>query len=144
MTTSKRQCRGTTDEGKPCGAIPQFVDPETGFCPAHGPGGREEMRRRGTRGAYVRAKGEEPPVELPKDALALEDHADAKRVLEIVLRLVMQKQLSSQQAYAAIRAVEAWMKAEAEEATMEVVEDLREDVERLKEEIDKRPALRKV
>lgn len=131
MSTEKRSCQGTTDEGDPCGAPEGLVDPETGFCPAHGPGGRSEMSRRGTRGAYASHKGGLKDQELPK----LEDHEDAKRWLELIGRAVATKRLSDRRAQAAIRAVEAWMKAEAEQLGAEAIEGLQERLSELEDEV---------
>jgi hypothetical protein len=62
----------------------------------------------------------------------LRTHEDAKGWLEAIGRAVVTRGLGNREATAGIRAVEAWLKAEGERATMQVVEELRAEVARLK------------
>jgi len=112
---------------------------EDGFCDAHSPtrGGREEMQRRGLMGALASRKpGGLDPDEIGK----LETHADVRRRLDLICRAVLVGRLRDGQAQAAIRACEAWIRARGEEVTMEVVGDLRRQVEDLKAQLGKKPA----
>lgn len=133
------QCQAVKDNGEPCQATPEFVDPETGFCPAHDPTRPNEMKERGRSGglksAEVRRKAKGlHPDELPD----LRTHEDAKIWLEVVGRAVSTGRLGDREAQAAIRAVSEWVKTAAEEATREVVDELKAEIDRLKDEVDER------
>ena len=71
------------------------------------------------------------PAELPD----LRTHEDAQNWLETIGRAVATGRLSDRQAQAAIRAVAEWVKAEGERATVEVVNELRSEIDRVKSEI---------
>lgn len=130
----RETCAGTRSDGSPCES--PFVVRGTDYCSAHQPGGSAEMSRRGLLGALAsrRSDGLEDD-ELP----ALRSHEDAKRWLEAIGRAVCLGRLRESAAQAAIRAVEAWLKAEAERLTAHVVEDLRLEVDRVKAELDQKP-----
>lgn len=129
MSTGERRCQGTNAEGEPCSS-PMVGD--DGWCPAHRPGGRSEMRRRGTKGAYKSHEGKG----LDEDELGpLEDHADAKAWLEVVGRAVATGRLSHRQGNVVVRAVREWVQAHGDELTAEVVEKLRAKIEALEEEL---------
>jgi hypothetical protein len=90
------------------------------------------MRRRGLRGAIAsrRASG------IEDGALgSLETHEDAQRWLRLIGEAVVTGNLTDKAATAGVKAVEAWVRTEAERATAEVVGDLRKEVERLKTEM---------
>ena len=93
------------------------------------------MARRGRKGAEATAKklrgGGLDPGELPR----LGSHEDAKLWLEVIGAAVVTKRLDARDAQAGIRAVEAWLKAEGERATAEVLDKLREEIDRVKAEI---------
>ena len=127
-------CRGRKADGNACGALSHLLD-ENGLCPAHRPGGREEMAERGRKGGLatkrrMASRGLDP-AELPE----LRTHEDAQSWLETLGRAVATGRLSDRQAQAAIRAVSEWVKAEGERATAEVVNELRSDLDRVKSEI---------
>lgn len=70
------QCKGTTAAGKPCRS--PLVDPETGYCAAHGPGASARMAERGAKGARATAKklkgkGVVKPGEAPPPPETVED-----------------------------------------------------------------------
>ena len=73
------------------------------------------------------------PNELPPPPLV--DHESAKQWLEILGRAVASKKLPAQEGRTAIGAVEAWLRAHVGEAEMKLFDELREDVERLKQEM---------
>ena len=124
----ERQCSGSKADGSPCGAVPQLVNAD-GLCPAHRPGGRREMSERGRKGgrANKRAAGLDPS-ELPP----LTSHADAQSWLETIGREVASGRLPERQAQAAIRAVAEWVRAEGERAAVEVLDELRAEIDELK------------
>ena len=133
---NRERCAGLKLDGEPCSS--PFVG-EDGFCDAHSPsrGGRDEMQRRGLRGALASRKS----VGLDPDEIEeLETHADVRRRLDLICRAVLMGRLRDGQAQAAIRACEAWLRARGEEVTMEVVGELRRQVEDLKAQLGKKPA----
>ena len=131
----RQTCAGLKLDGEQCTS--PFVVNGTRFCSAHQPGGREEMQRRGLMGALAcrRSNGLDPD-ELEE----LETHEDAKRRLDLIGQAVLTGRLRDGQANAAVRSVEAWLRAEGERLTVAVVEDLRRQVEGLKSQLGKRPA----
>lgn len=130
----KHMCRGEKADGTACGALPHLLD-EDGLCPAHRPGGREAMAERGRRGGLANKRNAGlSPSELP----TLTCHADAQGWLETIGRAVATGRLSDRQAQAAIRAVAEWVKAEGERVTVEVVDELRDEIDRVKAEIASR------
>ena len=70
---------------------------------------------------------------LPNELPPLVDHESAKQWLEILGRSVASKKLPAQEGRTAIGAVEAWLRVYVSETEMKLFEDLREDVERLKQ-----------
>jgi len=128
-------CAGFKIDGTPCTS--PFVVRGTRYCSAHQPGGREEMQRRGLMGALAsRRTNGLNPGELED----LESHEDAKRRLDLIGQAVLTGRLRDGQANAAVRSVEAWLRAEGERLTVAVVEDLRRQVVELKSQFGKKPA----
>jgi hypothetical protein len=74
----------------------------------------------------------------PGDLPPLVDHDAAEKWLEIVGRAVTIGRLGDRDANACIRAVEAWLKTRGEKLTTEVVDDLKEEIDRLKKELQGR------
>jgi hypothetical protein len=107
---------------------PPFSDPD--FA-------REAGKKGGLASAKARArKG------LDKSQLGpLESHEDAKRWLRMIGEAVVTQVLDKGDAQAGIRAVEAWLKAEADRVELVVLDDLKADVKRLKADL-KAPALK--
>ena len=136
MSTTKKQCAGVNATGEPCRSP---IVGKDGFCPAHRPGGEERMRRLALKGAMA----SRATSGLASDTLGpLANHQDAKRWLEEIGRAVVTGRLKDRDAGAGIRAVEAWLKAEGERVTMQVVEELKAEVERLKTNLSSGPGLR--
>lgn len=77
MSKAERRCQATNAKGEPCRAPPELVDPESGLCPAHQPGGRDRLRLAGLKGAQA-ARGDRPEGLAPEELGRLESHADAK------------------------------------------------------------------
>lgn len=129
-------CKGTTREGVPCRAPEHMVD-ASGFCHAHGPGARDRMAERGRKGA-ISLRRKVTGSGLSEEALGpLTTHADAKRWLELIGRAVACGKLGDRAALAAIKAVSEWVKAEGERVASNVLEQLRHEVDRLKEDLEK-------
>lgn len=120
----ERSCEATTAEGEPCGAPSAFVDPETGRCPAHSEDGSEEMRERGRRGAEATARrhhrrGMETPA-----GWTLDSYEDAERWLELCVRGALSGKIDHKQVRAAVKAIEAWMRARDEGEVAGRLDDL--------------------
>lgn len=136
-----RSCNGLNAKGEPCGAAASLVDQDTGFCPAHGPGGREEMRRRAKLGAQATKNAWKRPG-LREDELGdLETLADAQRWLRVIGAAVASGRLDKGDAQAATRAVEVWIRA-GDSLTEKEVQDLADKLEAVK--AGKQPKLRSV
>jgi hypothetical protein len=107
---------------------PPFADPEF-------------AREAGKKGGVASAKARRRPGLDPKELGPLESHQDAKRWLRIIGEGVLTCHLDKGDAQAGIRAVEAWLKAEADRVELVVLDDLKADVKRLKDDL-KAPALK--
>ena len=107
---------------------PPFADPE--FA-------RQAGKKGGLAAARARArKG------LDKQSLGpLESHEDAKRWLRVMGEAVVVGVLDKGDCQAGVRAVESWLKAEADRVQLVVLDELKADVKRLKLEL-KRPHLK--
>ncbi len=96
------------------------------------------MAEIGRKGAEaLRARYRQPGIDT--SAWTLETHGDAKRWLSQIGKLVLAKEITDRQGAVAIRAVEAWLKAESERLTVTVVEELKAEVDRIKAELGGRP-----
>lgn len=80
----------------------------------------------------------------PSDLPHLDSHDAAKQWLETIGRAVATGQIPDRSAQAAIRAVEAWLKAEGDRLTVQVVEELKKEVDRLRSELGNQAPLRAV
>lgn len=121
---SDRRCSGTNQQGEACGAPPAIVDPETGFCPAHGPGGSAEMSRRGTLGGWASTAKNRSPGLDPDDLPPLDSHEAAKIWCERVGRAVATGRLGPSEGNTIIKAVKAWIDSEEHRAAAEALEQL--------------------
>lgn len=114
------KCKGITRSGEPCRAPEHMVD-ESGYCHAHGPGARERMAERGRKGALSLRRKVKGSGLAEDDLGPLESHEDSKRWLGVLGRAVASGKLGDRAAQAAVRAVEAWLKAEGERLTVQVL-----------------------
>lgn len=103
---TERKCAGMKSDGSPCGAPANLIG-EDGFCDAHRPGGREELRERGRRGGYVSTSPRKADVDLP-ELRAPEDVAIAS---ERIAQAVADGSLSASKANALRRLLQTWMEA---------------------------------
>ena len=131
------RCKGTNAKGEPCGVKEGVVDPETGFCPAHGPGASERMAERGRKGAKAmharyRAGGLDP------DALGdLGTVRDAQRWLRMIALGVTTGKLQPREGTTGVRAIEAWLKAEQDRVAADEVSELRAQLDEVRESLKK-------
>lgn len=122
----ERRCAHEYDDGSPCQAPSSFVDPETGYCPSHGPGASERLSEIGRKGGEAKARKDRRQG-LEEDALPeLDSPQAAEKLLEVVARAVATGALGHNEAKAVARLVREWLRArEAGE-----VEDRVTDLER--------------
>ncbi len=123
------RCSALNAEGKPCGSPESVVDPESGLCWAHQPGGRERLVEAGRKGAEAtarkwRGRGGLEPGELPE----LGTPQDAQRALDIVAHAAAEGRLPQRQADATTRAVREWLRAWEAGAVAEQVAQLQRKV----------------
>lgn len=127
------RCRATTQAGEPCGAPSSMIDPSTGLCPAHRPGGRDRLRIAGAKGAEAtrakwRGRGGLSEDELPP----LDGPEAAESWLEAIGRAVATGRLGHNEAKAATGAIREWLRAHEAGAMSERVESLRKQLDRLR------------
>lgn len=117
-----RSCKGVKNDGSPCGAPGRLVDPETGFCDAHDPDKRDELRERGRRGGYRSTSPRKAALDLPP----LVDLESAQVWAEEIARGVADGSVSASKGNALNRLLKTWLSshenAEAERAVREARE----------------------
>jgi len=127
------RCSALNAEGKPCGSPESVVDPESGLCWAHQPGGRERLVEAGRKGAEAmarkwRGRGGLEPGELPQ----LQTPHDAQEALDVVAHAAAEGRLPQRQADATTRAVREWLRAHEAGVVADQVEELRRKLSELK------------
>lgn len=137
----ERSCREEREDGTPCEAPSNFVDPETGFCPAHGPGASERLseaaRKGGRTTARKRRREKLDPDELPP----LESPQAAERWCDIVGRAVVTGRLTHNQGKAALRAVREWRESHETGAVTDRLEELMDALSEWRRTGDPEPVL---
>jgi len=108
-----------------------MVDEGTGFCPAHGPDGSDEMRRRALKGGKATREVWKRPGVTEEELGALESLADAQRWLRVIGGAVASGRLDKGDAQAATRAIEVWIRA-ADSLTEAQVQELADKLEAVK------------
>ena len=107
----ERTCSAMRDDGSPCGAPSNLVDPETGLCPSHSENARERLREAARKGGEATARklkgkglsdDEIPPLRSPQDA---------ERVLEVVIRAVATGRLGHNEGRTIVRGVREFLRA---------------------------------
>jgi len=129
------RCQATKKDGRPCGAPPALVDPETGYCRSHRPGAKERLSRQGTKGGEATSAKHKLPGMSDDELPPLQSHEDAKEWLEKIGRAVLTQKITDRTASAAIRGVSEWIKAHEGQLTAKVVDELQNEVDRLKKEL---------
>ncbi len=128
------RCRSRNANGERCGA-PETVVDESGYCPAHRPGGRDAMAERGRIGAEVSKQVRRKGKGLrPGELGPLRNPGDAKRWLRIIGRAVAEGRLRSRDGDAATRAVREWLRAYDVSTVADRLEELQATVAELKGE----------
>ena len=93
------------------------------------------MAERGRKGGLATKRKMASPGLDPDELPQLRTHADAQAFLEVIARAVATGRLSDRQANAAVRAVSEWVRAEADRTTLEVVGQLRDEIDSVKNEM---------
>ena len=128
----RQRCRGRTQSGRPCRSP---VTDDSGLCPAHREGGHEHMIELASRGGAA-AQASRVNAGLPAELLGpLELVDDAKRWLQEIARAVGERRIRHNEGRAMQQAVSAWLEADSEQATRDVIAENR----RLREQLDQRP-----
>lgn len=127
---------GYPREGKaPCES-PIGLCETCGHCLSHCEHREEERREARSLGGQTTAKRyHRPDGLLPEELPPLESHADAQRWLDRVGRAVATGRIDNRDANSVVRAVEAWIKAEAERLGADAVHELRERLETLEADV---------
>lgn len=134
-------CKGKrVGDGRPCKAPERLVN-ETGYCATHRPGGRERLAVAAKLGGHATARRFAAKGLTPDELGPLETHGDAKRWLETIARAVAVGRLTDRAATGAVRGLECWLKAHADEATARTINELEAQVRRLKADMGERGAL---
>lgn len=129
---SELRCQGRKANGSPCGAPPGLVNEETGFCQAHDPEKAERRREIARKGAEASARArrgggleenELPPLDGPRAA---------ERWLEAIGRAVATKRLTHAEGKALARIIREYLRAHADGAVSDKVEELQRKVSALK------------
>ncbi len=131
-------CRGTNAAGLPCAALPYLV--VDGWCPAHRPGGVEEMRARAILGGQAAAAMRAGAAFTAGDLPPLASVEDAKAALDVIRVAIMSRRLTHAEGNAASKAVAEWVKAETAAITSRLVNELKGELQAKADEI---AALRK-
>lgn len=130
----ERSCKATTVDGKPCGAPETMVDPETGYCPSHGPDASERLSAAGRKGGKATARrlsgGGLDPEELPP----LEDHDAAETWTDTIGRAVAAGRISANAGNTALRAVREWRESREAGEVSERVQELERKLSKVKRE----------
>lgn len=131
---SWERCPHRKDDGERCGCRTR-LNPETGLCVWHDPEREEQRRQMQRQGGKATAAKRRPDGLLPEELPPLESHEDAQRWLDRVGRAVATGRIDNRDANSVVRAVEAWIKAEAERLGADAVHELRERLETLEADV---------
>lgn len=134
----KQRCIANNSKGERCKVVGQLVNDE-GFCPAHKPGGREEMIRRARKGGAVTAENFKRDGVREHELGPLDTLEDAQRWLQILGGAVAAGRITAKDASTAVNAIRVWITAEGERLTAEVVDELRGEVAELRKEVKRGP-----
>lgn len=107
----RRRCKATRKDGSPCGAPPEFVDPETGLCSTHEPGGRERSREAARKGGRATARRLKRSGLEPEELPPLDSPRAAERWLEVTGRAVATGRLGHREGRTIVSAVKEWLGA---------------------------------
>lgn len=127
-------CQGTNGKGEPCGSPEAFVDPDTGYCPFHGPGGDERQQENASMGGRATAKKLRRPPASDRDTLpAPETIEDAKRWLAWTAENLATGMLSDREARALGYVLRSFVDTVERADVADELEELREKLQALQE-----------
>lgn len=110
-----------------CEAPSQLVDPETGWCQAHGPDGSKTMAERGYEG------GKKPKYPNLSDIPEPQSFADIRKILGKAVTAVATGEMKPKVANAISRLARAWKDSREGELTEDQLAELRDRVQELQE-----------
>ena len=128
--TNQPKCRGTRDDGNPCQS--RFVNAESGYCPAHGPGGRERMSEMGKKGGAFSS----PRKGFIRGLPPLKEAADAEFWLEAIGRAVLEGHMEAKEANVARQIVNDWRRFHEEDRTNKQIADLEKSIASFRRKIE--------
>lgn len=124
------RCKAERADGSPCKTPERFVDPDTGYCPSHGPDAAERLSEAGRKGAEAtnrRYRGEK----LSEEELPPLDSPQAAEIwLENVGRAIATGRLSSAEGNAVKSTVREWLRAREAGEMQDRIEELEEKLEK--------------
>ncbi len=124
------RCKATNANGTRCDSPEHLVNPETGLCQAHAPGGSERMAEIGRKGAEaLRDKYRRPNVQA--GAWTLESPADAQEWLKRIAGADLAGAITHHQANAAAKALKTWLQAHDAGSVTDQLEEFRDIVAEL-------------
>lgn len=122
------KCSGTNQDGSPCGAPPELINPSTGVCRSHDPNLTEARREDGRRGARAAARKKG----LTEDELPpLTDAKAAERWCEVIGRAIAVGRIPHTQGQAVMRSVSEFLRASEAGSTLDRIEELQTKLEQL-------------
>lgn len=135
-------CKGTKGDGSPCAVPPKLVDPETGYCPSHGPDAAEKLSEYGRKGGETTARRHHGQGGLtPDDLPPLVDHKAAEAWTDAIGRAVATEELSGAAGNAALRAVQTFLSAREAGQVSDRLDALMDALETWRETGDETPVL---
>jgi hypothetical protein len=128
------RCQGTNERGEACGSPENFVDPDTGFCPYHAPGGDEHQLKNARKGAEATAKKLRRPPASDRDTLpAPETIEDAKKWLAWTAENLATGMISDKEARALGYVLRSFVDTVERADVADELEELREKLQALQE-----------
>lgn len=134
-------CKGTRDDGTPCGAPSNLVDPETGRCPAHQEGARERLREAARKGGEATARRLQGKALDPEELPPLESAGAAEAWCDVVGRAAVTGRIGHNEAKAALRAVREWRESRKSGEVSERLERLLDALEEWRKTGKEEPVL---
>jgi len=137
-TLTSLTCTYVKSDGERCAST--FGLDAEGRCVAHQPGGQERLREIAHLGGEA-TKAKNTGAAFTADQLpAIETLDDASKALDAIRVAVLTRRISHNEANAASKAIDSWVKAQTATMTRTLVDELRTELEQRTKEIE---ALRK-
>lgn len=136
-----RQCEHTYDDGTPCETPSSFVDPDTGYCPAHGSNASERLSEYGKKGGEATARKVKGDGLDPDELPPLENAQAAETWCDVVGRAVVTGRIGHNEGKAALRAVREWRESHEAGQVSERLENLMDALAEWRETGDPGPVL---